>query len=227
MNITLDSIFGLLAPNLCIACGAEGSVLCIDCLETAGEPVVPRCVGCHAVSDDFKTCRNCRILLHIHTVYVATAYEGIYEQLIHAMKFDCKRQAAEPIAQIMSEVLKSYSNDTNYLLTPLPTASSRIRQRGFDHSKLIAQSMAKELGTESQSLLGRFSNVRQLGSNRTKRFQQMEQEFYTINDELIKDKTILLVDDVVTTGASLSGAAKVLLNAGAKQVRAVVFAQKI
>jgi ComF family protein len=143
------------------------------------------------------------------------------------MKFDCKRQATEPVAQIMSELLQNIPTQLDYVVTSLSTASSRIRQRGFDHSELITKHIAKELGVKAQSLLGRKTNVRQLGSNRTKRFNQMEQEFYTKNKNLIQGKTILLVDDVVTTGASLSGAARVLLNAGAKQVHAIVFAQKM
>jgi ComF family protein len=143
------------------------------------------------------------------------------------MKFDCKRQAAEPIAQIMTELLQNLPTQIKYILTPLPTASSRIRQRGFDHSQLITKYLAKYLELKPQSLLGRKSNVRQLGSSRSKRFEQTEQEFYIKDNKFIKDSTILLVDDVVTTGASLSGAARVLLNAGAKQVHAIVFAQKM
>jgi predicted amidophosphoribosyltransferase len=100
--ITLDRVFGLLAPHQCLACGFEGSLLCDRCMETAGESIVPRCVGCHKLSDSFSTCHTCKKWLIVERVAVSTAYEGIYEDLLFAMKFDSKRQATDSIARIMS-----------------------------------------------------------------------------------------------------------------------------
>lgn len=223
--ITVDKVLGLLAPHLCIACGIEGSVLCDRCLETAGEPIVPRCAGCHKLSDGFKTCDSCKSWLKADAVIVSTIYEGIYEQLIRTMKFDTKRQATYPIAFIMSENLHKIADDT--LLCHLPTAPQRIRQRGFDHTAMLSKTISKITDLEQKDLLGRRTNVRQLGSTRSKRLEQMEQEFFPKDIANIEGRNILLVDDVVTTGASISGAAKTLKKAGAKSVRAIVFAQKI
>ncbi len=223
--ITLDSLVGVFAPHLCIVCGSEGSVMCSECLETAGEPIVPRCAGCHKLSDDYKTCSSCKSWLKADRVYVATVYEGIYEALIHSLKFDCKRQAAEPIAEIISETIGEISSET--LICPLPTAPSRIRERGFDHTKLVAKNLESILKLKNTKLLGRKSNVRQVGSTRAERLEQMDQEFYIVNLDLVKGKNILLIDDVVTTGASISGASKTLKQNGAKSVFALVFAQKI
>jgi ComF family protein len=220
-----DRLFGLLAPHQCIACATEGSLLCVECLETAGEPVVPRCAGCHILSDNYKTCRNCKSWLRADGVVVATSYEGIYEQLIHCFKFEAKRQAAEPIAQIMTEAILSY--DDSVVICPLPTAPSRIRQRGFDHTLLLGRLLAQKTDMSRQNLLSRKTNVRQLGASRAKRLEQMEKEFYTKNPEMVKGRSILLIDDVITTGASIAGATKALKDAGAKQVYALVFAQKI
>jgi ComF family protein len=225
MKLTLDKVFGLLAPHLCIACGVEGSVLCDSCLETAGEPVVPRCAGCHTLSDGFKTCKSCRSWLEPYAVYVTTSYEGIYEQLIRSLKFDSKRQAAEPIARMMAEILPKTMQD--FVLCPLPTAPSRIRERGFDHTKLIAKDLSFYTGIKYTALLGRKSNVRQLGASRSQRLVQMKEEFFAKDVQTIVGKNVLLVDDVVTTGASVSAAAKTLKKAGAKRVIAIVFAQKL
>ena len=125
----------------------------------------------------------------------------------------------------MLEVLTGIPEGT--IVCPLPTAPSRIRERVFDHTMLLTKQIAKHTGLEYKALLGRKTNVRQLGSIRTERLEQMEQEFYAKNLEMIEGRNILLIDDVVTTGASLSGAASVLKKAGAKSVRAVVFAQKL
>jgi len=225
MKLMIDGLFGLLAPNQCIACGTEGSVMCDSCVELAGEPVVPRCAGCHKLSDNYRTCLSCRSWLEPHSVIVTTNYDGIYEQLTRELKFNSKRQSAQPIARMMTDLLPEVSK--NMVICPLPTAPARIRQRGFDHTKLIAKYIAEYSNMNIGYFLGRRSNVRQLGSNRAQRLEQMEHEFFVKPRTDIAGKSILLVDDVVTTGASLSAAAKTLKKAGAKRVTAVVFAQKI
>ena len=125
----------------------------------------------------------------------------------------------------MSELLPTNSNDM--VVCPLPTAPARIRARGFDHAKLIAKYLADDAGLEQKDYLGRRSNVRQLGSTRAQRLEQMKNEFFVKPGLDLSGKEVLLVDDVVTTGASLSAAAKTLKRAGANRVTAIVFAQKI
>lgn len=225
--ITVDAVMALIAPHTCISCGVEGSVLCKTCLLTAGEPIEPRCAGCHSLSPNYKTCESCIHWLKAYSVFVSTKYEGLYEQLLRSLKFDLMRQAVDPIAQIMTEVIENKNLPVDLLLCPLPTAPSRIRQRGFDHTKLITNQIYKKTGYKSKTLLNRKTNVRQLGSTRAQRIDQMTQEFYISNPENVEGRTILLVDDVMTTGASISSASAVLKKAGAKRVYAVVFAQKV
>jgi len=225
MKLTIDGIFGLLAPHQCIACGIEGSVMCDNCVELAGEPVVPRCAGCHKLSDNYRTCVSCRSWLEPYSVIVTTKYDGIYEQLIRELKFNSKRQSAQPIARMMTDLLPEASE--NMVICPLPTAPVRIRQRGFDHTKQISKHITEYSSMNIGYFLGRKSNVRQLGSSRAQRLEQMQNEFFVNPKTDVAGKSILLVDDVVTTGASLSAAAKTLKKAGAKRVTAIVFAQKI
>ena len=221
----LDSLVGVLAPHQCIACGLEGSLLCVLCLGAAGDPLPPRCAGCHKLSEASQTCKSCKQWLVVDSVFVATAYEGIYEDLLFALKFDCKRQAAEPIAKIMSKSAIDINKEA--VLCPVPTAPSRIRQRGFDHTKLITKKISKNLNMEINSFLSRNTNTRQFGASRANRLRQMENEFYLAKGSEVKNKDIVLIDDVITTGATLSGCARILKKSGAKSVRAIVFAQKM
>jgi len=223
--VSFDDIFGTLAPHRCLGCGVEGAVLCGRCIELAGEPVVPRCAGCHKLSAGYRTCLSCRSWLEPYAVIVTTKYEGIYEQLIKLLKFNTQRQAAKPIAKMMSELLTDTID--NFVVCALPTAPVRIRARGFDHSKLIAKYLAEYASLNFVDCLRRRSNVRQLGSTRNQRLAQMEDEFFVVPTKDLSGLNILLVDDVVTTGASLSAAAKTLKRAGAKHVTAIVFAQKV
>jgi ComF family protein len=179
------------------------------------------------LSEKYATCDSCKSWLPIEAVYVSNPLEGIYAEMIKSFKFDCKRQISGPIAKLMVE---AFQGEADVLLCPVPTASSRIRERGFDHTKLLAkeyQSLVSPSSPEISFSLRRRSNVRQLGSSRAKRIEQMKQEFYIIDSESLKDKDILLLDDVVTTGASLAAAAKTLKKAGARRITAVIFAQKV
>jgi ComF family protein len=230
--LNLDQIIGLIAPDICLGCGAEGDVMCGQCMQTAGEPPVSCCAGCKALSVNSKTCDSCKSWLNIYAVVVANNYEGVYEQLIHSLKFDMKRKAVVPISKMMTTIAPNLPSDT--IVCALPTASSRIRQRGFDHAKLLAKAYITQLPKEFPwnewqlaHFLGRKSNVRQLGSSRAQRISQMEKEYYVKNPVNVKGKTILLLDDVMTTGASLSAAARVLKRSGAKRIYATVFAHKI
>jgi len=222
----LDTVIGQIAPHQCISCGVEGSVMCRSCVAVAGEPIIPRCAGCRALSAGSKTCKSCRPWLHAYAIFVATNYEGIYEQLIREFKFNYKSQAAEPVAIMMGSVVTELPLDT--VVCPLPTAPSRIRQRGFDHTRLLAHEFVRRNRSFSKSvLLGRHTNVRQLGASRSQRLQQMEEEFYVKDPSRVAGKTILLLDDVMTTGASVAAATNKLKKAGAKRVYVVVFAQKV
>ena len=113
------------------------------------------------------------------------------------------------------------------IICPIPTAPTRVRQRGFDQAVLIAQHLARQRDLACRFLLRRQTNTRQLGQLRKKRFSQMQQAFYIPRSADIMGKTVLLVDDVFTTGATIAATTTMLRNAGASEVYAAVFAQKI
>ena len=123
----------------------------------------------------------------------------------------------------MHEALPYFAADI--LIVPVPTATSRVRSRGYDHAKLLAKELAGAAQLKHESLLLRLCQTRQAGAKRQTRIQQLEGAF-GLKKQDIKGKHVLLVDDVVTTGATLEEAAKVLKQAGAKTIDAVVFAQK-
>ncbi len=209
----------------------SGDVLCSQCLLVAGEPPASKCIGCSALTNNYRTCSSCVRWLRTYAVYAAAPYSGVYEQIVRALKFDVRRPAAAPMARMMAEVTPHLRG--RVVVCPIPTAPARIRQRGFDHAKLLAQEYMKVLPKDAVNgewtlvdAVRRRSNVRQLGSSRSQRIKQMKQALYIHSSGDVKGATVLLVDDVVTTGASLSAAATLLKDAGAKRVYAVVFAQK-
>lgn len=134
------------------------------------------------------------------------------------------RAAAEPIANLMDEVLPWLEPEV--LVVPVPTATIRRRYRGYDHTELIAQELAKMRGLQQASVLLRVGQTRQVGAKRLERLSQLKESFMPRNPTIIKGAHILLVDDIVTSGGTLESAARVLKKAGARRVDAVAFAQK-
>lgn len=115
----------------------------------------------------------------------------------------------------------------DYLAVHVPTALSRARHRGFDHSKLLAKSIARSAKLDYSDLLGRTGNTRQVGASKAVRLGQAKGQYYIKNQKKAAGRNILLVDDVVTTGATLKECANILRKAGAKRVDALVFAKRL
>ncbi len=153
-----------------------------------------------------------------------TTYEGAAKDLLHIYKFERAPVGTFPIARAMCEVLPYLPAHT--LVIPVPTATSRIRERGYDHAALLARGIAKERGWMWDRAVTRLSQSRQVGANRQQRHAQLKDAFAVSKPALINGADVLVVDDVVTTGSTLEAVARALKQAGAKSINAVVFAQK-
>ena len=110
-------------------------------------------------------------------------------------------------------------------MTYVPTAHGRVRVRGYDQARLLAKALARRRGWQYQALLSRTGSGRQVGSTRQQRFTQLETAFKLDSSRKAIEGHILLVDDVLTTGASVEAASSVLKSAGAKTIDVAVFAQ--
>lgn len=217
----LDSLISIFAPHECLGCMRQGSLLCSDC---AGElPVAAeRCYRCRALSVGGRTCATCRRSSGLYSVRAATNYEGLAKQLIGRMKFSGAIAARRPLARLIVPLLPS---GEDILLMHVPTASSRIRQRGYDHAGLLARELARQSSLPCAAYLRRTGQQRQTGASRKQRLEQLQHVFWVTRPEMIRGRRVVLVDDVLTTGASLEAAARALKTAGAKRVSAVVCAR--
>ena len=215
-----EKLISSVAPHVCLLCKAEGKAVCDDCLSGLYRPRRSACFMCNALSDDFKTCASCRRKTPLKRVWVATRYEAYVKQLIKQYKFERMRAAHTPLAQLISKTIIAGQYD---LVVPVPSVTSRFRKRGYNPADLIAADVAKSLQINKIRALGRHGHARQVGHNRAERLKQLEDTIYSSSSS-VSGNSILLIDDVLTTGATLHQCALVLKRAGAKSIEAAVVA---
>ncbi len=220
----LERIISAIAPHNCLGCGREGSLLCVWCSPDAAIPLPSRCYICRAITTDFAVCSKCRPKSKLKKVWVSTEYDGLAKKLVHSYKFQRAQSAAADIGRLMADVLPVL--DTETLLVPVPSATSRLKNRGYDHTLLLCKELSRQSNLHYQSVLGRTGQSRQVGASRQQRQQQLASAFFIKNEDTVRSVNIVLVDDIVTSGGTLEACAKLLKSAGAKSVSAIIFAQK-
>jgi len=219
----VDQILALFAPFDCLACKKEGLLLCRECQKHV--PLAPGvCYSCLSPTPT-ALCARCCSRVMLHSAWSATTYQGVSRQLVGRLKFSRTQAAAVIIAHIITQRLPALPADS--VVVHVPTANQRVRQRGYDQAQLIARELARLQQLPYQALLRRYGNSRQVGANKSERRQQLRYAYYCPHPERVAGKNILLIDDVLTTGATLEAAATTLRRNEAKTISAVVFAQKI
>ncbi|HEX7963763.1 MAG TPA: phosphoribosyltransferase family protein [Candidatus Saccharimonadales bacterium] len=214
-----EQFLRFIAPHSCLGCGAEGRLLCSDC--AALLPTVPsRCYRCLLLTKNYAVCQDCLPKSALDAALPATTYDGLAKQLVHRLKFERAKAAAADIATACAGRFPSLEAT---VITYVPTAPARIRTRGYDQAALIAKALARRSGLPCRPLLGRIHAARQVGSDRKTRQQQIQDAFY-LRQTLPAGSHVLLVDDVLTTGATCEAAASLLKSNGISRVTALVFA---
>jgi ComF family protein len=199
----VEQIISFIAPHECLGCSAEDHLLCAACAASLPPAILEESI------------------LGVPQVWPGVIYDGLAKSTVHILKFE---RAAAAAADIAASIAANLPHHNNWLVTHVPTASARVRQRGYDQSRLIARLVATRIAAPYAALLARKTAVRQVGADRTRRKQQMQHAFRPLRVRAFQQKHILLIDDVLTTGSTIGAAAAVLQAAGAAQVSAAVFA---
>lgn len=196
-------------------------MLCDECFDHFVQPTNSTCYRCNKLSNNFKTCRSCRSSSPIFSVFKLSYYEGPLKKLILRTKFDGARAGAEELGKLLARHSPTFDID---FVTYVPTAGNRVRYRGFDHALVMASTLSRALGKPLVTTLVRKGKVRQFGSGRMQRKKQIQGTFYDVNQERINGAKVLLVDDVISTGATIEESARVIKQAGAKRIYVLVAA---
>ncbi len=139
------------------------------------------------------------------------------------MKIVAIREVATVLGDMLAETLPSLPAET--IIVPVPTLRSHVRQRGFDHTRILATTVAKRLHMPVEFALQRAGRSMQRGATAVRRRRQAKGAF-RVDEKLDPDKIYLLIDDVVTTGSTVIEASKRLREAGASEVWVAVLARE-
>ena len=219
-NTMIDRLLSHLAPHLCYVCQKIGSVLCDNCKNDIVDASFSGCLGCRMPLLPTQTCLSCDLPYSL--AWCVGERTAVLREVIDDYKFNYVFEAHKVLADLLAAAMPRLPSDC--VVVPVPTISRHIRQRGYDHLLLIARHLARQKDVTLETLLQRNANTIQTGRTRHQRIAQAEAAFQVRG--ICKDKTILLVDDVTTTGATLHAAATLLRNAGARQIWVAVLAQQ-
>jgi ComF family protein len=215
-------------PGDCILCRAPATAsgLCPDCRDDL--PAVPaaRCPVCASPTGTGATCGPClRNPPAFDAVVAAAPYAFPVDALVHALKYGHRLAASIPLASVLADAVQHESLPD--LIVPVPLSRERLMARGFNQALEIARALPAPLGARIAAtvLERRRDTAPQATLSQAERAQNVRDAFDCTGN--VRNATVVLLDDVMTTGATLHAAASALRRAGAAAVRGWVVARAL
>lgn len=178
-------------------------------------------MNCGAPTPLGGVCSHCRVAYQ--KAWVVGPYHGALGEMIRRIKFDGARAGLYEVAGLIAECLPSLPDTVR--IVPIPTIARHIRLRGFDHTDRIARELSRLTHASVVRHIARKHNSVQVGASKSVREKQARGA-YDVKGVVDPGLIYLLLDDVVTTGASMREAAKVLRSGGAETIWAVCLARE-
>jgi ComF family protein len=234
---TWNGLLDLLYPPKCLVCGEIGAEeVCQNCRESfraLTPPICDRCGEMISAATADILCPACATgtSYHFTRARAAGIYDGLLRQAILNLKYGEKRRLAAPLGAYLAEFLTTepFALETFDLLVPVPLHAARLRSRGFNQAALVALEVGKSLNLPvSENALRRTRRTKaQMRLTAAERARNIQGAFEVPNPSLVEGKSILLLDDVLTTLSTAEECARVLMNAGAKRVNVVGIARDL
>jgi competence protein ComFC len=165
---------------------------------------------------------------HFDRAFSPCIYEGVIKELIHAFKYKNKDHLGYTLSRLMTDFIKEFRIPVEFVdfIIPIPLHRSRLREREFNQAQVLSEHLAREFQKPvACDWLQRLRATKtQTDLERNMRLINVRGSFSVKEPQLVKGKNILLIDDVLTTGATSSEAAKALKQAGAQVVFAMTLA---
>ena len=222
----LDRALDLVFPRRCVSCDAFGAFICDRCHADMTRADGARCDTCWMPFDPRSTCRRCYYqrpaLLGVRS---AVVYEAAARDAVLALKFRGLSAVAPLMARSMADVFAEWRPPVTCIV-PVPLSGQRRRLRGYNQSELLAKEVSRLTGIplNRRALIRRHHTHAQATLTGDARWQNVDGAFRAGKEP--PTGGVLLIDDVITTGATLHACARVLLSEGVGAVFALTFARE-
>ncbi len=226
-------LFGLLFPKRCVCCRSTGEYLCTKCFSYLSFDTKPLCLVCDRPSFNNLTHPVCHKKFTIDGCFSAVSYNKTAKKLIYSFKYkpylsDLKNLLSELFYEsiIQKELFMNLIKDGNWIIASIPLSDSKLRKRGYNQAEILAFELSKRLNIPRKNLLKRVKDTKsQFKLTKKEREKNIKGAFKLIHNSEFIIQNVLLVDDVVTSGATLLEASNILKRNGAKRVIGLTFAR--
>lgn len=233
LNRLIKGFAEIVFPKTCLVCrtklpaASADNFVCSKCWTKIKRNQPPFCYSCgrqlEKKSYAKNMCSGClKTKLHFDRAYSPCVYTGTIKELIHEFKYKNKDYLGAALSKPMIEFIKEFDLPIDFLdfIVPMPLYKSKYREREFNQAEVLSDHIGKEFSkiVLKDSLIRNRNTKTQTDLEINERFLNVKGSFSVVKDSYIKGKNLLLVDDVMTTGATSSEAASALKNAGANIV---------
>lgn len=232
----VDPVLAVVFPSPCPACGelvaqVGRGPLCEPCWRSLPRhPTIPCRCGL-PLAPGLSACPRCRRGQQVFAAGCSLGpYQGSLRVVIHELKFSGRRRAAARLAQLLLETEAVHRLvATSDVLVAVPLHPRRLRERGFNQAALIAQELARRTQRVCchDALVRRLDTAPQAGLSAAARRRNVRDAFAVRSKAKVAGRTVTLVDDVVTTGATALACGRQLVAAGAREVRLLSVARVV
>jgi len=224
-GVALDFLF----PQWCVGCGSEGGFLCSNCRKTLPRIVPPVCPRCGRPQADDRLCSVCIDgLVNLDGIRSPFRFENTVRQAVHRLKYDNLRALASPLVELLYDYVVSCPVPGE-VIVPVPLHRKRLRERGYNQSGLLARELGRMMGLPvvDDCLTRDRHNPSQARTSSVEERRQNVLGLFSCRNSRLRDKKVILIDDVATSGATLDSCATALKQSGAASVWALVLAREV
>ncbi len=228
----VERVLDIIFPPRCPGCGRSGSIMCASCIEQCVLVGTSICLRCGIMLHAPGLCRQCKFhspgLNGLRAAYV---YQGAIRSCIHALKYEGNKRLAEPLGLLLAQAYCYYGLRAD-MIVPVPLHSERERMRGYNQSRLLASVCAAAVGVPLRDdVVMRWretpAQVELAANERRRNVAGAFRCLPSLAAGKLYGCSILLIDDVCTTRATLEACAEPLFAEGAAAVRALVLARPL
>ncbi|TET68536.1 MAG: ComF family protein [Dehalococcoidia bacterium] len=219
----------LLFPQYCVGCGKEGRLICSSCRQSLPRIAPPICPRCGRPQPSGILCPDCvSWQAKLDGIRSPFRFEGVMRQAIHQLKYRNLRALVVPLAKLLRDYLIT-NPVPGEILVPVPMHQKRLRERGYNQSNLLARELGKltDLTVVDDCLIRQRHTPPQARTSTVDERRSNIADAFVCRDQRLRNKQVLLIDDVATSGATLDACAAVLKACGAASVWGLVMAKEI